>query len=367
MDWSLQQESALKHVREWLRDRRSPQVFRLFGYAGTGKTTLARSLAEGARGRVLFGAFTGKAAYVMRQRGCEGARTIHSLIYCPQDDPNSWEPKFVLDPGSDVADAALVIIDECSMVGEDLARDLLSFGTKVLVLGDPAQLPPVKGTGYFISADPDVMLTEIHRQARDNPIIAMATTVREGGRLELGAYGASRVIGREDVDPESIVKASQVIVGLNRTRTTYNRRMRELLGYESPLPIVGDKLVCLRNDREKKLLNGSLWKVARKPRAHKGDTVKLHVLSEDADDSMKPTHVSVRQEFFLGTDGSLEWPDLRRTNQFTYGYALTVHKSQGSQWPDVVIFDESRSFPDCRANHLYTALTRASERVTVVV
>ncbi len=366
MDWSLQQESALKHVREWLRDRRSPQVFRLFGYAGTGKTTLARSLAEGARGRVLFGAFTGKAAYVMRQRGCEGARTIHSLIYCPQDDLNSWEPKFVLDPGSDVADAALVIIDECSMVGEDLARDLLSFGTKVLVLGDPAQLPPVKGTGYFISADPDVMLTEIHRQARDNPIIAMATTVREGGRLELGAYGASRVIGREDVDPESIVKASQVIVGLNRTRTTYNRRMRELLGYESPLPIVGDKLVCLRNDREKKLLNGSLWKVARKPRAPKDDKIRIHVLPEDAGEDVKPTSALVCQEFFLGGDDELQWDDRRGTQEFTFGYALTCHKSQGSQWSDTIVFDESRAFRDDAQRWLYTAVTRASERVTVV-
>ena len=57
------------------------------------------------------------------------------------------------------------------MVDEDLGRDLLSFGKPVLVLGDPAQLPPVKGGGFFTEAEPDVMLTEVHRQAADNPII----------------------------------------------------------------------------------------------------------------------------------------------------------------------------------------------------
>src|ERR1041385_1883895 len=83
--FSPQQDAALKAVAEWLKAKpgrgQTPLVFRLFGYAGTGKTTLARHIAEGVDGKVLCAAFTGKAALVMRSKGCEGASTIHSLIY----------------------------------------------------------------------------------------------------------------------------------------------------------------------------------------------------------------------------------------------------------------------------------------------
>ena len=86
MQFSPQQDDALKAAAAWLKAARrgkARQVFRLFGYAGTGKTTLAQHLAEGVDGDVLFAAFTGKAAQVLRSRGAEGARTIHSLIYRP--------------------------------------------------------------------------------------------------------------------------------------------------------------------------------------------------------------------------------------------------------------------------------------------
>ena len=364
MTWSTQQEAAIKSVKTWLRDKNSPQIFRLFGYAGTGKTTIARDFAEGVKGHVMFGAFTGKAALVLRRKGCEGASTIHSMIYRVDDDNSGWEPKFILKDDSDVRSAKLVIIDEVSMVGDDLARDLLSFGTKVLVLGDPAQLPPVKGAGYFINATPDIMLTEVHRQARDNPIIAMSMTIREGGRLERGEYGTSRVIGRADITPDAILASDQILVGLNRTRHAYNRRIRELLGRESDMPVSGDKLVCLRNDREKKLLNGGLW-IAESAKA-RGDLVKMMIVPEDEQDEPKPTAVKVRREFFQGTEDMVHFDELKGTQSFTYGYALTVHKSQGSQWNDIVVFDESSSFREDRSKHLYTAITRAAERVTVV-
>ncbi len=181
--WSPQQELAIKEVRAWLREP-SRQVFKLFGYAGTGKTTLANEMADGVGGKVLFGAFTGKASLVLRRKGCRNASTIHSMIYSFDEANTGWEPRFILNPGSDVADAALVVIDECSRVDAELGKDLLSFGTKVLVLGDPAQLPPVKGAGFFTAGEPDFMLTEVHRQARDNPIIAMSMLIREGGRLD---------------------------------------------------------------------------------------------------------------------------------------------------------------------------------------
>src|SRR5918998_2783191 len=259
MTWSPQQDAALKAVSDWLRRGDQP-VFRLFGYAGTGKTTLARHIAEGVEGEVAFGAYTGKAALVMRSNGCADASTIQSMIYRSREGDENG-PQFVLNRSSSAAKADLIIIDECSTVDEELGRDLLSFGRPVLVLGDPAQLPPVKGGGYFTASEPDVMLTEVHRQAPDNPIVRLSMQVREGGRIDPGAYGESRVIHRREVDAGIVMAADQVLVGLNKTRRLYNTRLRELNGYRAPMPAAGEKLVCLRNDKTKGLLNGGTWSI----------------------------------------------------------------------------------------------------------
>src|SRR4029079_19254726 len=139
------QDAALTAAANWLKGARGrASIFRLFGYAGTGKTTLAKHIAAGVDGKVLFAAFTGKAAMVMRHKGCERASTIHSLIYRPLDS-DSEVPSFELWDNAPAGNAKLIVIDECSMVDAELGRDLLSFGVPLLVLGDPAQLPPVQG------------------------------------------------------------------------------------------------------------------------------------------------------------------------------------------------------------------------------
>lgn len=364
MEWSGQQAAALKAVSEWLRDKRSKQVFRLFGYAGTGKTTLAMELASSAPGTVCFAAFTGKASLVLRQKGCEGASTIHSLIYKLIDDGDG-DPVFKLNPDSAASMASLIVIDEVSMVDEELGRDLLSFGTKVLVLGDPAQLPPVKGTGFFISEDPDIMLTEIHRQARDNPIIHLSMLAREGRRLTPGDYGNSKVITRSQLEQSEVLKSDQVLIGLNKTRRAFNARIRHLNGRDSMTPLAGDRLVCLRNNREKGLLNGGIWTAPADSR-QQDDIVSLEVESVDDPSIAYPVSVEIPIEFFKGTEASLDWRKRRNHDEFDYGYALTVHKAQGSQWGNVMLFDESASFRDSRNNWLYTGITRAAERITIV-
>lgn len=365
--FSPQQDAALVAVDRWLNDAGGPQVFRLFGFAGTGKTTLARHLAEGVDGDVLFAAFTGKAALVMRQKGCRGASTIHSLIYKLDDESaETGEPRFVLDLDSEVASASLVIVDECSMVGEDLARDLQVFGTKILVLGDPAQLPPVSGGGYFTNSEPDQMLTEVHRQAQDNPIIAMSIAVREGRRLERGDYGDSRVVGRGGFTAADVLGADQVLVGKNRTRAAYNGRIRELLGHPKAKPVNGDRLICLRNDRMKRLLNGGMWTVCSDPKAMRKKPIWKMDVASDEDRHTALRKIEVRKEFFEGTGPDLEWKERRGTDEFDFAYAVTVHKAQGSQWNNVMVFDESSAFGADGWRHQYTAITRAAERVTVV-
>lgn len=360
--WSPQQDAALKAVRAWLKDRGGPQIFRLFGWAGTGKSTLAMHLAGGLK-KVVYAAFTGKAALVMQKRGCTDASTIHSLIYNLEDD-RGGEPTFVLNRGSAVASANLVVIDEVSMVGKDLAMDLLSFGTSVLVLGDPFQLPPVKDTGFFTVGEPDIMLTEIHRQAADNPIIRMSIDIREGRGLAKGSYGASRVIPRADVDQDEVMAASQVIVGRNLSRVQYNDRFRAIKGLPAGVPVVGDKLVCLRNNREKRLLNGQIW-IVSEVTSHRGNVMKLLVEPEDAGMRVSNQMVVTHQNFFNGTEDRMTWEERRRYDEFCFGYALTCHKAQGSQWDDVYLFDESAAFREERSRWLYTAVTRAAERITV--
>lgn len=363
MTWSPQQDQALKAVESW-RTSDDERPFYLGGFAGTGKTTLARHLAEGVDGKVLFAAFTGKAALVLQSKGCPGATTIHSLIYRVRPSRKGGRPLFDLNENSPVANADLVVIDEVSMVGPELGADLMSFGAKVLVLGDPAQLPPVAGAGYFTGRAPDFMLTEIHRQAADNPIIRMSMTVRDGNRLQYGAYGESRVIRRDSLGRSAVVGADQVLVGKNATRQSVNAKIRAIQGRDPATPEAGDRLVCLKNNREQGLLNGGLWEVDEiVDRA--SDVIELTV-RPDAEPDALPLGVAVRPEFFAGTEASLEAHERQGFDEFTFGYALTVHKAQGSQWDDVVLFDEASAFREHSRRWLYTGLTRAAERVTVV-
>ena len=362
-----QQDEALKAVAGWLQAKPGrggvPQIFRLFGYAGTGKTTLARHVAQGVDGKVLYAAFTGKAAQVMRNKGCAGASTIHSLIYKALES-EAEQPSFELWADAPAAKAKLIVIDECSMVDAELGRDLMSFGVPLLVLGDPAQLPPVSGGGFFTNAAPDVMLEEVHRQAQDDPIVRLSMQVRAGRGLEPGQYGVSAVVRRAGLDPQLVLSADQVLVGRNATRRAYNARMRLRRGFAEALPEAGDKLVCLRNNRRKGLFNGSLWSVTARG-APRRRAIKLTLDSDEA--SRKPVKVSVLRECFAGEVEALEWVERKRYDEFDFGYVLTVHKAQGSQWDSVVLFDESFAFSEGRARWLYTGITRAAKQLTVVL
>ncbi|MEO0544090.1 MAG: ATP-dependent RecD-like DNA helicase [Pseudomonadota bacterium] len=374
MQFSPQQDDALNAVSAWMRSGHT-QVFRLFGYAGTGKTTLARHFAEGVDGDVQFAAFTGKAAQVMRAKGAANAKTIHSLIYRPRGEEEvedalsgkkGMAPTFSLNRQSDVANAKLIIVDECSMVDEELGRDLLSFGAPVLVLGDPGQLPPITGGGFFTDAEPDFLLTEIHRQAAENPITRIAMDVREGNELMFGDFGEAQIISKQQLETDQVVEADQVLVGINRTRRRFNQRLRQLKGFDAPHPQSGDKLVCLRNDPKKGLLNGSLWQVLTSSKQTTKPGINLLVTPDDGDNDRGAAKIKLLKQAFEAPDEEIAWQLKKRYDDFDYGYALTVHKAQGSQWDNVVLFDESFAFRDMRQRWLYTAVTRAAQTLTIV-
>jgi exodeoxyribonuclease-5 len=182
--------------------------------------------------------------------------------------------------------------------------------------------------------------------------------------LSAGTFGESRVVHRDLIDAEAVSAADQILVGLNRTRRAYNKRMRELLGRGDVFPEPGDKLVCLRNDRKKGLLNGSLWTVSTAGSTRR-KKLRLSVVPED-DGSRKPLRIGVLPAFFTSED-EIPYAQRRDSDEFDYGYALTVHKAQGSQWNDVMLFDESGAFREHRNRWLYTGITRAAERLTIVL
>jgi len=354
-----------------------PQVFKIFGFAGSGKTTIAARKAQDLGRGVLAATFTGKAALVMRRKGFN-CSTIHSLIYVPKMTPvldkttgqptGEEELSFVLNDESDLWNAKLLIVDEVSMVGQELGRDLLSFNRPILVLGDPGQLPPISGTGYFTKDRPDVMLTEIHRQALDNPIIRMSMDIRLGRGVKSGNYGESRVLRKASLNRQSdLLAADQVLCGINRTRRTLNADIRKMLGFDQPqTPMSGEKLICLKNNRDKGLFNGGMWQVAAEPPpVFDGEIFELKVNSLDL--AGRTAKVKVPLQFFCAEEDKLPASKHRKFDEFDWGYAITVHKSQGSQWDNVLVMNENYCFRETAIQWLYTAVTRAAEKLTLVI
>lgn len=410
------QAKAADGIADWYNGGSlTPQIYRLFGYAGTGKSTTAEHILQQLDARFRSACFTGKAASVLRRKGVHDATTIHRLIYKPvipsdavmqdlrkriaEEQPGTekhkvlkaeWaemlKPRFELRPEEDLEDIDGFLLDECSMIGEDLGADLLSYGKKILVLGDPAQLPPVHGGGYFTAAEPNILLTEIHRQAAGNPIIAMSNLVRQGRRLGYGSYGTSTVISRHAVNGTHYRGADQVIVGRNATRSAINKTYRDMLGfYGAGLPVATDKVICLKNNHELGILNGTQWQVVecedegnhlslrltewdKEERTQKLVNVRPDAQVEQPEDWQKEDVTKrLRAHLFNADLKEMTYFEQKRYEQFDFGYAITCHKAQGSQWDKVFIQNESYCFKNDAARWLYTAITRAAQSVTIAL
>ena len=376
------QNIAIKAVIDWYISPNSPQEFYFAGFAGVGKSSLLEIIIQELRDkhklkRVRNAAFTGKAALVMRKKGIGNAQTIHSLIYKAKIDKQTGHVTWKISNDSDAADADLIVLDDCSMVDQKMADDLRSFDKKILIMGDPGQLPPVKGAGAFTNRTPDVFLTEIHRQAADSPILELATMAREGKAIPVG-------YNRGNVSVQALTKESQELVyrtdtqpicGLNRVRWVYSQRIRKRLGFEGELPIVGERLICCKNNAQEGFFNGSLGELKKfsvRPASDiEQETFEIDVQIEDEPHPSENLIVDpymFNNHFTGGASKKAEWYKGRpRYEEFDWGYVLTCHKAQGSSWNNVTVVNDADTFKQDAHKWLYTAITRAEESLTILM
>lgn len=366
------QAAAIRKIVDWYKGgTRTPQVFYLAGFAGVGKSTIYKAAREklqahGAK-KTITCAYTGKAANVLRRKGTEDAMTLHAAMYTPKED-DTGKVEFILNRVGPAAYADLIGVDECSMVGPDLGEDLLSFGKKVLVMGDPGQLPPVRGQGFFTAREPDVFLTEIHRQAAGSPILRLATLARQGKRLPLGEWGDVRV-AMLDKDSQSLIyrEDTQAICGTHRVRWCYTQRIRQRRGFSGPVPNKDERVICMRNNRDLGIFNGGQGVVLAEPGHARDGFMRFDVQMEDLPSPLKklPVHPHHFNKHFRPDEAR---PRIGKdVEEFDWGWILTCHKAQGSEWPHCTVVDDSSAFREDRHRWLYTAVTRASEGLTVLL
>lgn len=353
------------------------KLLRVGGYAGTGKTTvLAAAMAtlngKGSPSRA-YCCYTGKAADVLRRKLAalgvlkpgDYIGTIHGLIYEPETDGKGNVIDWIL---KEKIEQDLIIIDEASMVGGDLWKDLNSYGLPIIAVGDHGQLPPIGANGIDLMKDTDVRLEKIHRQAEGNPIIRLSMLARMDGNIPYGIHGE----GVRKIDDETIVDSIDnprdimFLGAFNNWRCRANLLLRRRVGAQSSTPCAGEKVICLRNMREKGIFNGMIGTLERI------DSQNQHAYTTRIvmDGGVVYNGLIAKGQF--GLEKTLEQvPGNRRDNPialFDWGYALTVHKAQGSEADRVVLFEQRNSYQtdDEWRRWLYTAVTRSSRELTIV-
>ncbi len=351
LQFSPDQAEGLRQMEAFIRAPFvNKQWFSLQGYAGAGKSTLMAELVRRHPSLILT-AFTGKAASILRRRVKCRVSTLHSVVYNfhgLQDDEfeeGKMNPIFV--PKGEPLPERVILVDESSMLGTRNAQDLLETGARVIACGDNGQLPPVRDSRFF--EQPDFTLTKIHRQALDSAVIRQAHAVRSEGRYEADGDDF-RVV--DFANPDELLGHEAVLCWRNRTRMKLNAKKRGLLGLAVDEIQPGEPVICLKNAHELALFNGATYTVAgwRYP--------ELYLRDDNREIAVPMATIEGFDPKFAERQYDDEWL------AFAPGHAMTVHKSQGSEYESVLIFDECDT--ELRRQLLYTGFTRAVERCTVV-
>lgn len=364
------------------------------GYAGSGKSTLVRFIIEALEipeEEICYCAFTGKAAEVLRKKGNPNSLTLHKLLYenYPRKDGTFYRrPKLSLE-------YKVVVVDEISMAPKEMVDLLLKFPVFCIFLGDPFQLPPIcKDTDNGLLEHPDVFLDEIMRQAAESEIIQLTMKIRNHQPISYFKGKEVMVIPKSELLTGHLTWADMIICGTNNQRLTTNKEMRKILGYEKDIE-EGEKVIvkrnywdCLNFDFEP-LVNGSVGYInnIKKSYAVIPNYIKNldNYFIESFNANFRPEVGSIYPEFkfdkrFLIEEVSDITPQIEyqiRRNAFleipdiplrmTYGYAITCHSAQGSQWDKVLVLEEK--FPYDKEEHarwLYTACTRPAQKLVLV-
>jgi exodeoxyribonuclease-5 len=383
IEFSEKQKNILDDILQWYKEH-PVQYLTFGGYAGTGKTTmlgyLGQYLHKQKKGiKIAYCSYTGKAARVLSWK-LKAAKsiftsdyigTIHGLIYkaiCDEkDNIIGWEKKQI-----DEFNYDLIVVDEASMVTKQIWEDLLSFGVPILASGDHGQLPPVEGS-FNLMERPTLKLEEIFRQERENPIIKVSEIARRYGQIPTMKFSDTvQKLSKGDENTqeflsdkmESFDDQTMVLTGYNRTRVNLNKGIRQLLEFESPDPQYGDRVICLKNNPSMGIFNGMTGTILSISRNNVGKFYDAEI-ALDGEDDVFVGPISLDQ---FGKPETLTQYLSENMNLFDFGYALTVHKAQGSQSKRVILFEER--FPQMTDDNwrrwLYTAVTRAEEELYII-
>ena len=385
------QEEGLKIAIQRYKDHEKYTV--ISGYAGTGKSTLVKFITQSLPGvdpdeEVVFATFTGKAAQVLMSKGNKNAMTLHRLLYESIPRPDG---SFLRRPRTEI-EYPIVIVDEVSMAPKDMMELLFShYGIYVICLGDPFQLSPInKDSDNHLLDSPHIFLDEVMRQAKDSEIIRLTMDIREGKRLKDFDGHDVKVYDQHKLNTGMLTWADQILSGTNKTRIEINNQMRNLLD-RGKTPEENDKVICLRNywdywaDNGDYLVNGTIGYLKNVyssfnviPPFFGGQVIDVIRADFISDTNADYGNLQMDTKEILTGERCLDNKTIYRLSrskkyfhlvpmEFTYGYCITTHKAQGSQWNKVLVIEEG--FPFDRTEHarwLYTACTRAIDKLVLV-
>lgn len=380
---TAKQEEGLKIAVKRFRDH-EPYTC-IAGYAGTGKSTLIRFIISALNldpEDVCYVAYTGKAAQVLRSKGCPNAMTAHRLLYksIQKDDGTFYHI-----PLRPIIGFDLIVVDEISMLPKHMWELLLSHKIHVIALGDPGQLPPVLAEDNGVLAFPHIFLDEVMRQAAESEIIRLTMDIREGNSLKPFLGNEVRIVGREELlEPGFLAWGDQIICGKNETRHQINTIMRKIkMQTDQTEPLVGDRIICLHNEWEcinltgDALVNGLSGTITGLEYTNDNPFMEKTPLIDfkpDIDDSDTFKGLEVDYKIFtehvptVTKETFKKIPKFYRPKEFDYGYCITCHKSQGSEYDKVIVLEEYLK-GESKEGHfrwLYTAATRAAKKLIIV-